>query len=77
MLKCTSSYPTKYEDLNLDNIPKLIKKFKCEVGFSDHTIDDLSAQVAVSLGAKIIEKHVKLNKRMRTLTLNFHSLWMN
>ena len=54
LLKCTSSYPAKYEDLNLDNIPKL-KKFKCEVEFSDHTSDDLSAQVAVSLGAKIIE----------------------
>ncbi len=71
LLKCTSSYPAKYEDLNLSNIPKLIKKFKCEVGFSDHTSDDLSAQVAVSLGAKIIEKHVKLNKKIRTLDSKF------
>ena len=71
LLKCTSSYPAKYGDLNLDTIPKLIKKFKCNIGFSDHTEGILAAQVAVSLGAKIIEKHVKLDNKSKTLDSKF------
>jgi pseudaminic acid synthase len=76
LLKCTSVYPADYQDLNLNTIPQLIKKFKCNVGFSDHTKDDLAAQVAVSLGAKIIEKHVKLDKKIKTLDSKF-SLTVN
>lgn len=71
LLKCTSSYPSKYEDLNLNTIPRLIKKFRCHVGFSDHTSDYSASQVAASLGAKIIEKHVKLNKKIKTLDSKF------
>ena len=71
LLKCTSSYPSAYKDLNLNTIPKLIKKFKCIVGFSDHTRNSIAAEVAVSLGAKIIEKHIKLNNYIKTLDSEF------
>ena len=40
------------------------KRFKCEIGFSDHTIDNLTSAIAVGLGATIIEKHVTLNKNL-------------
>ncbi|WP_058953763.1 N-acetylneuraminate synthase family protein [Clostridium tyrobutyricum] len=62
ILHCVSSYPAKYSELNLNNIPKLQQLYKYPVGFSDHTMDVLSSVIAVSLGAKIIEKHITLNK---------------
>ncbi len=71
LLKCTSVYPSKRTDLNLDTIPELSKKFKCLVGFSDHTVGTQAAEVAVSLGAKIIEKHVMLDKYQKTVDSDF------
>lgn len=62
ILKCTSQYPAPAENLNLNSIDYLQKKFELPVGFSDHTIGDHAAVVAVSKGAKIIEKHFTLNK---------------
>ena len=40
------------------------KKFKVDVGYSDHTIGLETAIAAVSLGAKVIEKHLTLNRNM-------------
>lgn len=59
ILKCTSDYPAKYPDLNLSSIPKLKKRYKCPIGFSDHTVDDIASIVAVAFGATIVEKHFK------------------
>ena len=42
----------------------LKKKFHCKIGHSDHTNDILVPSLAVAKGAKIIEKHFKLNDRM-------------
>ena len=64
LLHCISNYPTNLEDVNLRVMPELKKKFKCNVGFSDHTIGNIASLAAVSMGAKIIEKHVTLNKNM-------------
>lgn len=63
LLKCTSSYPAPFHDSNLRTIIDMKKKFKCEIGLSDHTIGTLSAVAAVTLGATIIEKHICLNKK--------------
>lgn len=61
-LNCTSEYPPNYKDLNLNFIGKLIKRYpKILIGHSDHTNDIYSSIAAVSLGAKIIEKHVYLD----------------
>lgn len=62
LLKCTSSYPAEPKDLNLNSIPLLKRIFKCEIGFSDHTIGIGSCLSAISLGATIIEKHVTYEK---------------
>jgi len=62
LLKCTSAYPAPLKDANLKTIPNLAKKFGVVSGFSDHTIGSTAPIVAVSLGAKIIEKHFILDK---------------
>jgi len=62
ILKCTSIYPPLDENLNLNSINYLKKKYNTICGFSDHTKDDLAAITAVSNGAKIIEKHFKISK---------------
>ena len=65
ILKCTSQYPAAAENLNLNSIEYLKKKFKLPIGFSDHSTGDLAAVVAVSKGAKIIEKHFTLNRSQK------------
>lgn len=64
VLKCTSLYPAPSHTLNLNAIKKLQKEFKFVVGYSDHTLGELSCLIAVSLGAKIVEKHFTLNKKL-------------
>ncbi len=62
LLKCTSTYPADPNNLNLRTIPDMKKRFKVEVGFSDHTTQIGSSLAAISLGATIIEKHFTLKK---------------
>ena len=63
LLHTCSLYPTLPNDLNISNIVKLSKIFDLPVGLSDHTIGNTAAISAVSLGAKIIEKHITLDKK--------------
>ena len=60
LLYCVSNYPSKINDYNLNNIKILKKKFKCEVGFSDHSTDHRIAAAAINAGATVIEKHISL-----------------
>ncbi|MFA7083395.1 MAG: pseudaminic acid synthase [Arcobacteraceae bacterium] len=62
LLKCTSSYPAPLEEANLKTIANMKETFGVEVGFSDHTLGITAPIVAVTLGAKVIEKHFILNK---------------
>jgi pseudaminic acid synthase len=62
LLKCTSAYPAPLEDANLKMIPSLSETFGVFSGFSDHTIGSTAPIVAVTLGAKVIEKHFILDK---------------
>jgi pseudaminic acid synthase len=62
LLKCTSEYPSPMEDINLEVIPNLKETFEIIVGLSDHTLGHTIALGAVSLGAKIVEKHFTLNR---------------
>jgi sialic acid synthase SpsE len=65
-MHCISEYPTYYKDLNLKFINDLKKKYKrIPIGYSDHTDDIYSSIAAVSCGARIIEKHVILNRNMK------------
>lgn len=61
LLKCTSSYPAPIEEVNLATIPDLKSEFGVEAGLSDHTTGFIAPVVAVSLGARVIEKHFILN----------------
>jgi len=61
ILKCTSSYPANSEDLNLSTIKDMALKYKCEVGYSDHSIGMNAAIGSVHYGASFIEKHICLN----------------
>lgn len=63
-LKCTSTYPTKWSQVNLTLIPKMMNDFNCIVGLSDHSIGHLIPVTAVALGAKVIEKHFILDKAL-------------
>ena len=65
VLQCTTDYPTQLKDVNLNAMITMKKKFKVEVGLSDHTIGHEASISAVSLGAKIIEKHITLNNNMK------------
>ncbi|RYD29840.1 MAG: pseudaminic acid synthase [Verrucomicrobiaceae bacterium] len=58
LLKCTSAYPAPAEEANLSRIPHMAETFGCTVGLSDHTMGIVAPVVAVSLGARIIEKHI-------------------
>lgn len=65
LLHCVSNYPTRNQDVNLLAMNELKSKFKCQIGFSDHTLNELASLVAVSLGATVIEKHVTINKNLQ------------
>ena len=60
LLKCCSEYPSDWQDMHLGNIPDMRRRFGVPVGLSDHSIGSLGAIVAVALGARVIEKHVKI-----------------
>ena len=64
LLHCVSNYPTDISDINLKVIETLHKIFDLPVGLSDHTSSTLTPAIAVSMGAKVIEKHLTLNKNM-------------
>jgi len=64
LLKCVSSYPTPPEDTNLNNIPTLKNTFNTLVGLSDHTLGIATPIAAVAIGAKVIEKHFTLDRKL-------------
>lgn len=62
LLKCTSSYPAPIEEANMCMVEQIAKDFNVLTGLSDHTMGSIVPIVAVSLGAKIIEKHFILDR---------------
>ena len=61
LLKCCSEYPANWEDMHLGNIPDLKERFNLPIGLSDHSEGSLAAVVGVTLGACVVEKHIKLD----------------
>ena len=61
LLHCLSNYPADNKDYKLSIIGDLKKEFKCHVGLSDHTVGETAAIASVALGARIFEKHIKLD----------------
>lgn len=66
ILHCVSQYPTNPNNLNLMTIKYLQENYgKYTIGFSDHTIGISAPVAAVAMGAKIIEKHITIDRRMK------------
>jgi sialic acid synthase SpsE len=61
LFHCVSDYPVSFEEANLLSIKFLKEKLPLTIGYSDHTIGKEASLLAVSLGAKIIEKHFTLS----------------
>ena len=64
LLKCTSSYPAPIDQANLVMIKDMADKFKVPTGLSDHTMGITAPVVSVAFGAKVIEKHFILDRKI-------------
>ncbi|MBO5623906.1 MAG: pseudaminic acid synthase [Butyrivibrio sp.] len=62
LLKCVSAYPTPYSMVNLRMMQYLQDEFNCLTGLSDHTLGSVVATGSISLGGKMIEKHLTLDR---------------
>lgn len=76
---CLSEYPPVYEDVNLGVLQKMRERYSdVVIGHSDHTPDLYTSYAAVALGARIIEKHVILDKMIsgpdQTVSIDFDDL---
>jgi len=71
LLKCTSEYPAKYENMNLKTIKNLSQTFNVISGLSDHTKGYLAPVIATTLGAKVIEKHFMIDDKDTSLDKEF------
>ena len=63
LLHCTSMYPTPYEKVRLGALNDLKNEFpEAIIGLSDHSMGNFTCFAAVSMGAKILEKHFTSDK---------------
>jgi sialic acid synthase len=66
ILHCVSQYPTHPQNVNLKTITYLLKNYsQYVIGYSDHTIGISAPVAAVAMGAKIIEKHITIDRKMK------------
>jgi len=66
LLKCVSSYPADPGDMDIRTMSDMAEKFGVPVGISDHTMDMGVSIAAVALGARMVEKHFTLSRKMKT-----------
>jgi len=62
LLRCNSGYPASPTEMDLNAIPFMRDRWKCQIGLSDHTLSSTASIAAVALGASIIEKHVIIKR---------------
>ncbi len=74
LLHCVSSYPCPPSSANIKTINKLSNTFETIVGYSDHTTGIDIALASVALGAKVIEKHFTVDRKMDGPDQNFSIL---
>ena len=74
ILQCTSLYPNKDTDVNLNVLKTLRKTFEYPIGYSDHTEGTLALRIAFSMGAKILEFHFTNSREGKTFRDHFVSL---
>lgn len=71
LLKCTSEYPAKEKDANLNTMIDMKEKYNCKIGLSDHTEGFYVPMIATALGATMIEKHFVIDKTMDSPDASF------
>jgi N-acetylneuraminate synthase len=64
LLHCTSAYPSSVEELNLNVIPWLADRYDVPVGYSGHEVGLATTIAAVALGARVVERHLTLDRAM-------------
>ena len=79
LMNCVSEYPTAYKDVNLEVIRVLMDRYAdIAIGHSDHTPDIYTCFAAVTLGARLIEKHIILDKKTpgpdQSVSIDMHEL---
>lgn len=65
LLHCVTSYPLDIDQVNMNWLTILQKRFECAIGYSDHTLGTTIPLMAVSMGATILEKHFTLDRSMQ------------
>lgn len=66
ILHCLSQYPAEHTRLNLNSIPYLQEQYpQYTIGYSDHSIGIMIPVAAVAMGAKVIEKHITIDRHMK------------
>jgi pseudaminic acid synthase len=71
LLYCVSNYPSKISDFNFNNIKILKERYKCKIGFSDHSTDNKVVTAAIAAGAEVIEKHIALEGQKKGFDIAF------
>ena len=64
LMHCTSTYPSKVEELNLRAIPALQERYQVPVGYSGHEVTLYVSLAAVALGACMVERHITMDRTM-------------
>lgn len=64
VLHCTSAYPAPDETLNLRAMVSMAGDLGVSSGYSDHSLGIEAPLAAVALGARVIEKHLTLDRDM-------------
>lgn len=64
LMHTCSTYPSRYDELNLRAIQTLRDRYKVPVGYSGHETGLPSSVAAVVLGACVIERHITLDRAM-------------
>lgn len=71
LMKCSSAYPAKSEEMNLTTICDMKRRFDIPTGLSDHSMGSFSAATAVAIGANIIEKHFCISRAIKNPDSSF------
>lgn len=64
VLQCTTAYPCPPQQWGLNVMARLKERYRCPVGFSDHSGDIHAGLAATALGAEMIEVHLTFHRRM-------------
>lgn len=64
LMHCVGTYPCREEDLNLNIIPTLAKRYIYPIGYSGHEASVSPSVMAVVLGATAVERHITLDRSM-------------